>query len=541
MTEKEWIKKVAPDAQAACARFPGYAYSCAVLIAQTCLETGYGSGKNCESLVAHHNILGMKEELLNDTWTSDFWPGGSFEKETPEWDKDSKKIVPKVDAFRDYPSFLSCMLDYLQFLRDARYSTGTYKYRDTLTRPEYKDPYTLISTVAGRGWCTDPGYAGKVLGIIKEHNLTKYDEEIKKMTVTSVSAWLSHYGKTLINRIGPNRNKGQLHGVNSHKYLAIHFLGVNGENPDLYDGCYGGHFYVSKAGQCYQAAEVGDRLWHVGASSGFVYLHPDARNTNTIGIECATYTASGRNNDSEPWYYTEASQISLAQLAAGILLVYGIPIENMLMHGQITTKCCPAPYKKWGGKGSNWTWGEFRDRVAAYMGEAAQPATAPETHVAEYTALRYGHTGPSVTDLQERLISLGYSCGDSGADGIFGYDTKNAVENFQADHDLTVDALAGPLTLEALRNACDAKAGAAADKTRYIVQAGAYGSKANAKKALARVLASGFEGFLADRGASAPSGARYRVQCGAYVSKKGAEGLAARLRAAGYSASIENA
>lgn len=540
MTKKEWIERVAPDALAACVRFPGYTYSCAVLIAQVCLETGYGSGKNCESLVAHHNILGMKEELLNDTWTSDFWPGEAFTKETPEWI--GGKIVPKIDAFRDYPSFLSCMLDYLQFLRDAKYSNGTYKYRDTLMRPEYKDQYTLISTVAGRGWCTDPNYAGKVLSIIEEHNLSKYDEELSRMNnVTSVRAWMGRFGKTLINRIDCNANKGQLHGVNSHKYLAIHFLGVNGENPDLYDGCYGGHFYVSKAGQCYQAADVGDRLWHVGASSGFVYLHPDARNTNTIGIECATYTASGRNNDSEPWYYTEASQISLAQLAAGILLVYGIPIENMLMHGQITSKCCPAPYKRWGGRKPNWTWGEFRAKVAEYMGESPAAGADTQAPSVSFTVLRYGHTGPIVADMQTKLIKLGYSCGNAGADGIFGYDTKNAVENFQADHGLTVDALAGPLTLEALRNACDAQASTPAEKIRYIVQAGAYGSKANAKKALARVHASGFEGFLADRGAAAPNGARYRVQCGAYVDKKGAEGLAARLRVAGYSASIENA
>ena len=45
--------------------------------------------------------------------------------------------------------------------------------------------------------------------------------------------------------------------------------------------------------------------------------------------------------------------------------------------------------------------------------------------------------------LQERLISLGYSCGDSGADGKFGSGTENAVEAFQRANNLTVDGIVG--------------------------------------------------------------------------------------------------
>lgn len=45
----------------------------------------------------------------------------------------------------------------------------------------------------------------------------------------------------------------------------------------------------------------------------------------------------------------------------------------------------------------------------------------------------YGATGDGVTDLQEKLIKLGYSCGSCGADGSFGLGTQNALKAFQKD------------------------------------------------------------------------------------------------------------
>lgn len=48
--------------------------------------------------------------------------------------------------------------------------------------------------------------------------------------------------------------------------------------------------------------------------------------------------------------------------------------------------------------------------------------------------------------LQERLISLGYSCGDSGADGKFGSGTENAVEAYQRTNNLEADGIVGQNT-----------------------------------------------------------------------------------------------
>lgn len=48
--------------------------------------------------------------------------------------------------------------------------------------------------------------------------------------------------------------------------------------------------------------------------------------------------------------------------------------------------------------------------------------------------------------LQERLIALGYSCGDSGADGKFGSGTEAAVEAFQRANNLEADGIVGQNT-----------------------------------------------------------------------------------------------
>ena len=184
----------------------------------------------------------------------------------------------------------------------------------------------------------------------------------------SLSDRLAKLGVELHDIIAENEYQVPAHNANSHEYFAVHYLGVNGENPYLYGGGYGGTFYVSKTGEVYQAAKVTDKLWHVGASSGFSYIHPDARNNNTIGVECATYTASGRNDDDETWYFTEATQVAAAKLAACVAMEDNIPLDHILRHGDITTKNCPSPLKRDAGKGTNWTWEKFKSEVARYMG-----------------------------------------------------------------------------------------------------------------------------------------------------------------------------
>jgi peptidoglycan hydrolase-like protein with peptidoglycan-binding domain len=75
----------------------------------------------------------------------------------------------------------------------------------------------------------------------------------------------------------------------------------------------------------------------------------------------------------------------------------------------------------------------------------ARPAY-PEGLTVEVEQLAKGARSGSVRPLQLLLIGSGMSCGGSGADGIFGAGTENAVKAFQRHHGLAVDGIAGKNT-----------------------------------------------------------------------------------------------
>lgn len=59
--------------------------------------------------------------------------------------------------------------------------------------------------------------------------------------------------------------------------------------------------------------------------------------------------------------------------------------------------------------------------------------------------------GADVKAVQEKLIDLGYNIGTSGADGIFGAATEDAVAKFQEDQDIDpIDGIVGDKTRQAL-------------------------------------------------------------------------------------------
>lgn len=69
-----------------------------------------------------------------------------------------------------------------------------------------------------------------------------------------------------------------------------------------------------------------------------------------------------------------------------------------------------------------------------------------------YTTLKKGSTGNEVKDMQNKLIEAGYGSylGRTGADGIFGDNTQNAVLRYQQDNGLDSSGVAGEMTLTKL-------------------------------------------------------------------------------------------
>jgi hypothetical protein len=59
-------------------------------------------------------------------------------------------------------------------------------------------------------------------------------------------------------------------------------------------------------------------------------------------------------------------------------------------------------------------------------------------------------SGDDVHDVQEELMARKYSVGGVGADGVYGPDTAQAVQQFQRDKGLQADGIVGPKTTTAL-------------------------------------------------------------------------------------------
>lgn len=72
--------------------------------------------------------------------------------------------------------------------------------------------------------------------------------------------------------------------------------------------------------------------YHCGAST---YRHPSCRNGNSIGIELCDTKRDGRV------MATETTIRNAAALAAALCEKYGIPVEHIIRHYDVTGKLCP--------------------------------------------------------------------------------------------------------------------------------------------------------------------------------------------------------
>jgi hypothetical protein len=147
-----------------------------VVIAQACLENGFGLGADARVLTEANNLLGMKADLINNTWSAyTVWDGKTITKKTPEYI--NGKLVYKVDTFRRYKDYENCIRDYEMFLLHVRNDLG-YKYRSV---QGLTDPRSVITVISRGGYATDPAYIEKVMRIIEQEDLAKYDREVIKV------------------------------------------------------------------------------------------------------------------------------------------------------------------------------------------------------------------------------------------------------------------------------------------------------------------------------------------------------------------------
>ena len=130
------------------------------------------------------------------------------------------------------------------------------------------------------------------------------------------------------------------------RYLVIHYVGALGgakANARYYGRTPGieasAHYFVGHASEgcpIYQSVPEGDTAWHCGAKK---YKHPECRNANSIGVElCCHQDGAGR------WYFDPETVDAAVPLCRDIMARYGIPIDRVVRHYDVTGKNCPAPF-----------------------------------------------------------------------------------------------------------------------------------------------------------------------------------------------------
>ena len=142
------------------------------------------------------------------------------------------------------------------------------------------------------------------------------------------------------------------------RYLVVHYTGAPGtaRNNGAYFASRGdigasAHYFVD-AQDIVQSVPDGGRAWHCGAA---VYKHPECRNDNSIGVELCSYQdAAGR------WRFDPATVENAVQLVRSLMAQYGIGIDHVVRHYDVTGKVCPEPYVR-----DSAAWDEFKARLTA--------------------------------------------------------------------------------------------------------------------------------------------------------------------------------
>ncbi len=167
--------------------------------------------------------------------------------------------------------------------------------------------------------------------------------------------------RKIINVVSPSRVP---QWGNKKKYIAIHYLGVAGQNHDLAPDGSGAHFYIYWDGTIYQRCSLDAIVWAVGTAGYYTQKHPEARNANTISIEmCCKCDGNSSSAEDKKWYFTKETQEACVWLVQKLMRENNISAENVLRHYDIVNKTCPAPYVHNNKYRGTWTWDEFKSRL----------------------------------------------------------------------------------------------------------------------------------------------------------------------------------
>ena len=121
------------------------------------------------------------------------------------------------------------------------------------------------------------------------------------------------------------------------EYIVIHYTGIpndTAENNAVYSAReftgVSAHYFVDKR-EVWQSVREEDTAYHCGSTHP---KHPTCRNYNSIGVEMCDSVGT----------VPAATRERMAAVVRELMDKYGVPVENVLRHYDVTGKRCPAPW-----------------------------------------------------------------------------------------------------------------------------------------------------------------------------------------------------
>ena len=153
MKKSEFISKIAPLVQKENKKRGNPLYN-SVVIAQAICESGWGQ-----------STIMMKANAIFGIKATKSWNGKVYNAKTKEC-YDGKTYTNITACFRAYNSLEESISDYFDLI------TKSSRYRKACVA---NSPLECITAIKNGGYATSPSYINTIMAIIKDNNLTKYD------------------------------------------------------------------------------------------------------------------------------------------------------------------------------------------------------------------------------------------------------------------------------------------------------------------------------------------------------------------------------
>jgi len=205
-----------------------------------------------------------------------------------------------------------------------------------------------------------------------------------------------------------NYTKGRNQRV---KYIVIHYTGNKGDtslaNCKYYQGenrSASAHYFVDE-NSIWQSVKDEDKAWHCGTTGK--YYHPECRNSNSIGVEMCSDWSNGEYIITDR---TVANAVSLVQF---LMKKYGVDIDHIVRHYDVTHKLCPRPFVL------------HPEQWSAFKSKLEDNTVAVKTQTVEQTTYEYLNDVPEkFRPIIDKLMTAGIIQGD-GSDATGNGDVIN--------------------------------------------------------------------------------------------------------------------